>query len=248
MLTMDEESKNTKIKSKEYPAVSLEQAINFIIKLKGYPLDKPIKYSDAAKTLGISDNTKSFTYTISAARQFGLISTSSGRTFSFLEPAKQIAYPTKDTDIASIKIQCFRSPKLYAQLTEEFKGHEMPTQDILENTLVAHYGIAPNAKEKAAKAFIDSANEANVVKEGILDFSQESKESDDLFFEKQDDEKAIMDGMPDKKYDEFGPPLTIPFGDARRAMLYMPIDTSQKDAEYVQEMIKLMFKNVYGVE
>mgnify|MGYP000529850617 FL=1 len=48
--------------------------------------------------------------------------------------------------------------------------------------------------------------------------------------------------------EEFAAPLNISFGDKRRAILYMPIDATRDDAEYVKAMIALMFKKVYGVE
>ena len=71
---MSAEEKKTKQKSKEYPAVTLEQAIDFTRRFKDYPKSKPISYETAAKECGVSVGTKSFRYTISSAKQFGLLS------------------------------------------------------------------------------------------------------------------------------------------------------------------------------
>ena len=63
---MSAEVKKTKPKSKEYPAVTLDQAIDFVKKFKDYPVSKPISYDVAAKECGVSSSTKSFRYTISS--------------------------------------------------------------------------------------------------------------------------------------------------------------------------------------
>ena len=61
-------------------------------------------------------------------------------------------------------------------------------------------------------------------------------------------QNAVFDVLPASEKDEFAAPLNISFGDKRRAMLYMPIDATKEDAEYVRDMISLMFKRVYKVE
>ncbi|MHC1720130.1 MAG: hypothetical protein AB9844_05505 [Clostridiaceae bacterium] len=248
---MAETEKKTKVKSKEYPAVTLNQAIDFINKLKEYPMGKPISYDIAAKTVGVSTSTKSFKYTISAAKQFGLISTSAGNTLSFLEPAKKIVYPTGDESIiVALKLQCFCNPKLYMDLIKEYQGKSLPPQNILENLLVSAYGIAPNAKSVAAKTFIDTANEVGAVQSGILNLNieQNYNENSEPYETQSNVSLTSPVGEFATKSDEFDAPLTIPFGDTRKAILYMPIDATKDDAEYVQAMITLMFKKVYGVE
>ena len=120
---MENQEKKTRIKSKEYPAITLNQAIEFIEKLKDLPMSKPISYELAASTIGVSANTKSFRYAISAAKQYGLISTSSGNKIAFLEPAKKLLFPTEDAiSISKIKFQCFTAPKIYSELIQEYEG------------------------------------------------------------------------------------------------------------------------------
>lgn len=247
-----QEEKKTKIKSKEYPAISLGQAIAFIKKLKDYPIGKPISYDAAAKEMGVKPTTKSFTYAISSARQYGLISTSAGKTLSFLDSANRFARPTEDEqNLTLLKIQCFSSPKLYSELIQEYNGKSMPATNILENVLISYYGVAPKAAQTAAQTFIDTANEVGVVKSGVLNTEinidvamvpapEESSEQIELDAQSPKIDLNIKDG--------FGAPLSIPFGDHRKAILYMPLDATSDDADYVLEMIKLMFKKVYGIK
>lgn len=254
---MNTNEKKTKPKSKEYPAVTLNEAIAFVEKFRDYPQNKPISYDVAAETCGLRATTKSFKYTLSSARQYGLISTSSGKTISFLEPARRFARPTEGEDtLQALKFECFKTPKLYAELIAEYTGQSIPQPQTLENILVTHYGILPVVVKGAADTFIKTATEIGAVQNGILDLTLEISQSPHETAEKETDiapsnkvaSVAEAEGALPNPSGEFAAPLNIPFGDKRRAVLYMPIDVTQEDASYVKDMIVLMFKRVYGVE
>lgn len=259
MSTEVNEEKKPKSRSKEYPAVTLFQAIDFVSKFRDYPHGKPISYNAAAKECGVSSSTKSFRYTISTAKQFGLISTSPGLTFTLLEPAYRLVRPTEsEAALKTLKIECFSSPKLYKELISEYEGKSVPSINTLENLLVNYHHILAGAAKGAAQKFIDSATELDLIQNGVLCLdvvtetsdvplpteetvasvevpTVESKQATPIDMQVQDDKAG------------FAAPLNIPFGDARRAMLYMPLDATKEDAEYVKEMIDLMFKRVYRV-
>lgn len=254
---MDTTEKKTKVKSREYPAVTLAAAIAFVEKLKDYPLNKPISYETAASVCGVKITTNSFKYTLSAAKQYGLISTSAGKTITLLEPAKQFARPTKSQEeLRILKIECFKAPKLYAELIKEYEGQSLPQQQTLENILVNQYSILPAVAKGAAATFITNANDLGVVQSGILDLAIDSEDQ-----EKGGEKTSETAGESVSKVKEvvpfaeitaeedgFAAPLNIPFGDKRRAVLYMPMDATKEDAEYVRDMISLMLKRVYKVE
>lgn len=252
---MSAEEKKSKPKSKEYPAVTLEQAIDFVKKFKDYPRGKPISYDVAAKECEVSSATKSFRYAISSAKQFGLISTSTGLTFTLLEPAYRLVRPTEsDAALKALKIECFSSPKLYSQLILDYTGKSLPSVGTLENLLVNYHQIMPAVAKGAAQKFIDSANELGIVQNGVLCLDNEIEAVASIQIADEDevcaDDKnniAIDTLTADEKH-EFAAPLNISFGDERRAMLYMPIDATKEDAEYVKDMISLMFKRVYKVD
>ena len=254
---MNDTEKKSKPKSKEYPAVTLSDAIAFIEKLKDYPLNKPISYDAAATTQGVKSTTNSFKYTLSAAKQYGLISTATGKTITLLEPAKQFARPTKSPEeLRLLKVECFKSPKLYAELIKEYEGQSLPQPQILENILINQYSILPSVAKDAATTFINNANDIGVIQSGILDLSLENSNIEtsgsNSCVEEASHEEDLNESMASTDLppvgDEFAAPLNISFGDKRRAMLYMPIDASKEDAEYVREMINLMLKRVYKVD
>lgn len=255
---MDAKEKKSKPKSKDYPACTLEKAIEFISKFKDFPPNKPIAYDVAAKECNVSATTKSFGYTLSAARQYGLIATSAGRSFTLLPAATRLIRPTESADVLrALKVECFSNPKLYGELISSYSGKSIPATSTLENVLITYHGILPAAAKKAAETFIDAANEIGVIQNGILDLDIEPIEeqaapvdpenkNETFGTEAISEENPSVDNLT--PVGEFASPLNISFGDKRRAILYMPIDATQDDAEYVKAMIALMFKKVYGVD
>lgn len=254
---MDVAEKKTKLKSREYPAVTLADAIAFIEKLKDYPQNKPISYETAAGVCGVKTTTNSFKYTLSAAKQYGLIATSAGKAITLLDPAKEFARPTKSQDeLRIMKIECFRTPKLYAELIQEYEGHSLPQQQTLENILINQYSILPAVAKVAAATFITNAADIGVVPSGILDLSTDEitavtvgeKKHEDAAPAETTEKGPVIEDSFAIEGSEFAAPLNIPFGDKRRAVLYMPLDATKEDAEYVRDMISLMLKRVYKVD
>ena len=253
---MNDEEKKSRPKSKEYPAVTLGQAIEFVTKFKDYPHGKPISYDVAAKECGVSSTTKSFRYTMSAAKQFGLISTSAGLTFTLSQSAYRLIRPTEDDKVLrKLKVECFSNPRMYSELIMEYNGKSIPNASTIENVLVNYHHILPNAAAVAAQKFIDSATEIGVVQNGVLCLEDidkiENQEVETLAINTQRSEprgEAVAESELPSAMGEFAAPLNIPFGDRRRAVLYMPMDATKEDAEYVKDMISLMLKRVYKVE
>jgi len=255
---MDTFDKQSKPKSREYPAITLNAAIDFIEKLKDYIPHKPISYEIAAKACGVKTTTNSFKYTLSSARQYGLISTSTGKIITFLEPSKQLTRPTEGTEaLQMLKIECFKTPKLNGELITQLNKHSVPSIKTLENILVNQYGIMPAAVNVAATTFLETAEQIGIIQNGILDLDIDNHPKNSMHQEELEDLSGtsvapslpiLKPDMPIETSEEFAAPLNISFGNERRAILYMPVDASQDDAIYVQEMISLMFKRVYGVK
>ncbi|SCM73205.1 hypothetical protein [Desulfovibrio sp. 86] len=258
---MSEEEKKTKPKSREYPANTLSKTLEFLEKFKGYPQGKPISYDAAAKELGVSSNTKSFRYLISSARQYGLISTAAGQTMLMLEPASRLIRPTEQENILrQLKIECFKTPRMYSELIAQYQGQSMPAITTLENVLINYHGIVQTIAKNAAKTFIDTANELGVVINGVIDLEvthdlnpnsnkeiQKDEDSQKNETGIQNDLTDIVPSMKQSDSEEFALPITVPLSEQRRAILHMPINTEKEDAEYVLEMITLMFRKLYGI-
>ncbi len=259
---MERKVTKSKPKSREYPAATLSKAIRFIEILKDYVPHKPISYKIAAEAHGVNTTTKSFRYTLSAAKQYGLVSTASGKTITFLDPAKRLINSMESPEsIHMLKLNCFKNPSLNSELISQLSGQSIPSLSALEKILVEQYKIVSSVSKVAASTFLDTAEEVGAIQNGILDLNIETlHDSDDEEYgddNNQESDRQLTDITPPSEpinqelsppKGEFAAPLNIPFGDKRRAVLHMPIDASKDDAEYVKDMIVLMFRRVYGVQ
>ena len=251
---MENPEKRTKIRSKEYPAVTMQKALSFIMNFKDYPRNKPISHETAAQVLKLKPSTKNFVYTLSAARQFGLITTTpSGKILTLTEYANRLVRPIEEENVLKkLKIKCFLLPKLYSELINEYNGKSLPSSERLKDILISNYGIAPNAANNAAINFIDSANEVGVIQNGVLNMSIEmstfENTSSSLTNSTNVHVSTPLNNLSQVPKNDFDTPLSIPFGDQKNALLYMPLSVEKEDAEYALDMIKLMFKNRYGVK
>lgn len=257
---MATEQKIKKPKSKEYPAYSLNDAISFVDKLGGYPVRQPIAYQTAAREHGIASvNTKSFKYRLSAAKQFGLLTTAGGSTLTLTDWAYELLLPTKSNEVTlDIRRKCFKNPKLYAELIELYEGKSLPTQFTLENLLVQSHGIVHTVKEIAAKNFIESANQAGAVTAaGVLNLKN-SEVSDKLStvglnLNKNSDVEEVesLTLKPLCSYEEIKSDismeeLVIPLGKNREARFNYPSDISSTEAKFVENMITSTLKYKSG--
>lgn len=240
--------KKPRIKSREYPAVTLNAAVEFISKFKDFPMNKPISYEVAANVIGVSQATKSFKYSISAARQYGLISTSSGNKISFLETAKVLLYPTGDLQNENnLKMQCFKTPKLYGELIQEYEGRALPSETSLENILISQYGISPSTALTAAQIFIETAKEVGASQYGILNTNVNDiqvasdevvkEDNNNIKSEQSDGKSKYTENLNDKKqsYD-----FEIPTLSGQSAIIKIPKGVTSKDLEYIKLHIEKM--------
>lgn len=259
---METKQKVKKPKSKEYPACSFDDAISFVEKLKNYPVRQPITYSIAAKEHGFASvNTKSFKYRLSAAKQFGLLTTASGETLILTDWAYDLVMPTKSKEeIDAIKLQCFQNPKLYAELLNSYEGKSLPPQSTLENLLVQSYGIVPSVKEVAAKTFRDSAIQAGAVTvSGVLStenravsecVSVEQSTTNNNVDNKNGDihnDNGISSIIGEKRSTDLNlETLIIPLGNQRKIILQYPFDISENEAKFTESIIAQSLKYASG--
>lgn len=263
---MENNGKQGKPRSKEYPANSINQAIEFIEKFKMFPRNKSISYSVAAQEFGVKPSAKSFAYKLSSAKQFGLISTSSG-TFNITELGLEFMFPTKkEEQLKVIKKQCLENSAIYRDLIESYEGRPMPDEVTLSNILVQHYGIVPTVSRKAAEVFIQSVNEAKLIISGVLDLNIDEDTSN---IEAEENEvveptkleeytkpeepiklRKIVETYNDNEIqtDSGYESLVIPLGNRKNAILRFPSDINNKQVGFISNMIKLTLDQLCGDE
>lgn len=268
---MSEEIKATKTrqnyeKSKLYPAYTLNESIELIEKIKDLPLKLPVSYDTLAGRYGLkSSSTKSLLYRISSAKQFGLITTS-GSAVKLTDIGKKILFPQDATETRNLKKQCFQQPILYQNLIKIYENKGLPSQSTLENVLLRDHGIAQSSKAVAAKVFLDTIAELDLAPTGVLTLEEEidyapssnghysenistedtpNESKDNSQFFDTETNTPIAKSLPadTNDYEQ----LVIPLGNKRKAIINMPSDADADEAEYVKDMLAVMFKKLYGI-
>ena len=98
---------------------------------------------------------------ISAARQFGLIS-SNGSNFVVTERGRTILAPVMPGDSVNAKVDAFLSVALFSQVFEQFKGQQLPPEVGLKNLFQNTYKILPDRAQQAVRVFLTSADQAGL--------------------------------------------------------------------------------------
>ncbi len=248
-------------KSSLYPAFSINDVIDFLELTKKYPAGRPISYDTMAEECGLkSSYTKSLKYKISSAKQYGCIETSD-RMITLTELGNTIIRPISDEELFESKITAVKNPPLFKKLFEKYEGKPLPQQTALENILVRDYKITESSKKVAAETFIKCLDQVGAINAGVISFdliSNISIENKSIEVENENIEEidaSISSGVDNiqnnlspidiKCKEDYEAPLTIPMGNQRKAILYMPVETTKKEAEYVKAMISMMFDNLY---
>ncbi|WP_312701881.1 hypothetical protein [Sedimentibacter sp.] len=246
-----------KEKSKEHPQVTLNETKQFIMNLKDYVSYGTVSYTHASEKLGVKRTTKSFTHRISAAKQFGFISTAS-ETIKFLPASKELVFPTPNFNEKRLNLECFKNPNLYKELITLYEGKAVPEVEALGNILVTSHGIAPNAKNNAAEMFRKTATDIGSLQNGVLNTEIAIENVDEQGFgEVKLEENGISEIMDshviettmskDVKLNqkiEGYENLEFPLGKQRKVLITIPSDINHKDLELIEGMVKLTLNHL----
>lgn len=248
-------------KSALYPAVTWNECIDLIQKIDSFKL-RAVSYQALAEKYGLtSTTTKSFSARIGAAKQFGLITTAQGSTVQLTDASKRILYPTGD-EIRDVELSCFAQPPLYAKLISKYDGAAVPSAALLANILMNEYRITRAVKDNAAKCFIESAEQLNIYRGGVLCYS----EAKDKEFPPVEDQKSEPVKETDNTQSEVEnvskgavPAITasadadyisqsIPFASGKVARFIIPVDATEDDLLLLHDMFAVLLKRKFKID
>lgn len=152
-------------KSKAYPSISLEEAINSLKKLQDNIGSGPYSREHAAKGLGYSGVSGPSASKIAAIAYFGLLSKKNGA-YAQTELARKILFPNDDSESSENIVQAVKNPTLYGKLIEKYNNQAVPLK--LDNVLINDYQINPKVAKEAAEVFKKSVEFAGIFKNGII--------------------------------------------------------------------------------
>ena len=260
----------TREKSNLYPNANWNDCFEFAKTISSFNL-KAVSYAEVAKKYGISNlGTKSFTSKISSSKQFGLITTSSG-SIQITELAKKLLFPTGD--IEKLKMESFRLPPLYDKLIKEYDGKALPKQELFENILMSEHKIAKNVKAHAARCFFESANQLELIKGGILYYSDSLGDvSNDETTAEKENKKVTYEGeflndsvksnstiLSEHKnitnnslvnVNDLPDYITqnIPVSSGKIAQIVIPIDADEDDLLLIKDMFDILLKRKFKID
>ena len=246
-------------KSALYPAVSWEDCIDFIKKIDTFK-QKTVAYKAVAELYGLTSiTTKSFTQKVGTAKQFGLISTSSS-TIQLTEIARKILYPVSN-DIKAIELECFRLPPLYNSLINNYDGKQVPDQKLLSNVLMNNYKISKAAKDSAAKTFLINCEQLNLIKAGILCYSERLEKEgipDNEYGQVHEEELVkteretrasvpIQEKLATNQENEYIV-QTYPVESGKVAKIVIPIDSTEDDLYAIRDLLEVIMKRKFKMK
>ncbi|MGB2580768.1 MAG: hypothetical protein WBC83_03675 [Minisyncoccia bacterium] len=159
------QKKTTKERSAAYPAIPLEQAVTFSIKLQAAFGKSPFSRESAVKEMGYKTVTGTSGMSVSSLVHFGLLGRD-GNAYRNSELSLRIAHPINDDDFKSaIEIAAFK-PKLYRALLVEFTGLSVPTA--LGSILIRNHKISSKVSDDVASVFRKTIEYAGLYPNGIV--------------------------------------------------------------------------------
>lgn len=238
--------KSVREKSALYPAVTILTCLDFIRLIDSFG-GKSVAYASIANGMGLTSiTTKSFLTRISAAKQYGFITTSKN-TVQLTEAARHFLYPsTGENERQKLLVDSFSKPPLYGKLLERFKDKVLPQKEQLSNILLNEYHIIKQVKDNAATCFIDSASYVGILQNGVLclDTLDNPKQPIEINDQENSSPEATLPISQNSSINinnpETGYNFEIPTLGKASARFYIPDGVTEKDLDYIKLYIEKM--------
>ncbi len=244
-------------KSVLYPGVTWKECIDFIETVDSFKL-KTVSYLEVARKYGLkSPSTKSFTSRISASKQFGLTTTGNS-TIQLTELARKILYPT-DNNIKNVELECLVNPPLYEQLISIYNDKALPNVSILSNILMNNYKITRSAKDAAAKVFLETCEQLDLIRGGVLCYKLEDAESQETIetLNVEEEKTNVINEIPSIPSTYVGTPgednihdyitQTYPVESGKAAKIVIPVDSTEDDLWAIRDMLDIIMKRKFKI-
>ena len=149
----------------KYPYYDLEAAERFAKSVQEAGGNEVLE-EELLKHLRLSQTTKSWIYSLSTGREFGLIERKGQKADArsiITELGKRLLVPGDDAELLASRAAAFLTPQVYRRLFERYKDAPVPQPQFLANILVREHKLVDSVSQPAAEAFIASARFAGLV-------------------------------------------------------------------------------------
>jgi hypothetical protein len=233
-------------RSSPYPYYTIAHVVTFLAEVKKTYPARPFTRDDIQ---AISQK-KTVHLEISSAVQYGLAENLKSGGYKMTESAKKLLNPFSEEEAEQVKVECFKNPRLYAELIDRYGGNTLPTEQQLRVIVSRELSITEEASPKAISVFLQNIELLGLVnKSGQFlvdnkpssDFSQSegatTKSTVSEFVPKQDTESAIISPPTDIKpmllLNEIneGEQIIIRLSEGKKAKLTYPENINETDVK-----------------
>jgi len=151
-------------RSRAYPGYGLAECTEWVRTVQGKLGTGPHDRGSICEALGSSPKSGAAHRKVGALTHFGLLARDA-QGYVVTPLADKITTPLSETENLSAVREALYQPPLYKELIEQFVPEGRVPQ-MLENTLIRRYGIAPGAVRDAARIFRASGEYAGVLDSG----------------------------------------------------------------------------------
>ncbi|HEY5327757.1 MAG TPA: hypothetical protein VIJ27_12210 [Mucilaginibacter sp.] len=169
---LSDSDKKAILRSAAYPNITIEEALTIVSQIKKSFPTSQFDREDVAAALKRTNITRD----IGAAVQYGLLDKAKGQGYKLASRVQSILNFVTDQERTEALIDCFRTPKLYADLIERFKGHAVPGDQQLRAIVIRYHGITEAAAPQAMDIFIQNAFYCGALNENRILFGENNTE------------------------------------------------------------------------
>lgn len=246
----DQSLKKPREKSALYPAVTLDDCLDFIQKIDSIG-GETVPYASVIALMGLKNpTTRSFLSRISASKQFGLIITGNSM-IQLTDTGRRILTDAHTEKSHSLLVDAFVNPPLYQKLVERFLNRALPPKNQLASILVNEYRIIRQVKDLAAECFLKSAESLGLIVDGVLSiggletsYGVSQAVATEMAENCASKEQLWQGGNATGYYFE------IPTLSKNAAKIFIPASITEKDLDYItlyiQNMLPAFLDNLRG--
>jgi hypothetical protein len=142
MPTQSDQENPPKSGERNFPRVTLEDAIRVPTAIKEKNAGNAWDPSDVAKAVGIGAKTGKFFYLTAGSRDYGLtVGTKASKKIELTELGKALVYPDSPQTASAAKLRAFIHVELFKRILLHYKGNNLPEMEYLSNTLKKEFNL-----------------------------------------------------------------------------------------------------------
>lgn len=175
MSTKEDGGSGREVRGVQYPADGLEAAIGMVAEIKAAIGLSAASRETLVEALGYKSINGASARKLAVLTHFGLLDRVGKGTSKISELGRRVLMPTSESDKAQAIAEAAKTPSLFGELFERFKGNAVPS--LLPNLLAREFGVFHGAAESASKTFRETMEFAGLLRNGVLHEETESTTS-----------------------------------------------------------------------